>query len=152
MQAEIEAMEDRAVFTKFPRQRDKHVIGLKWIYGFKFDASGDIIKQNAWLVAQGYNQIPGVDFNNIHLSCTIRIPMYVFGKSLLNFALTSGKRILLQLTWTVTTNEVYTEQAPGFITAGANLVYCANKTLYGMMAGVRDWEKKLSKIYNSVGY
>ena len=47
MQAEIEVMEDRAVFTKFLRPRDKHVIGLKWIYGFVFDASGEIIKQNA---------------------------------------------------------------------------------------------------------
>ena len=45
------------------------------------------------------------------------------------------------------------EQAPGFITAGEeNLVYRATKTLYGMMAGVHDREKKLSKTYNSVGY
>jgi len=46
MQAEIEVMEDRGIFTKVPRPRDnKHVIGLKWIYGFKFDTSGEIIKQ-----------------------------------------------------------------------------------------------------------
>lgn len=34
--------------------------------------------------------------------------------------------------------EAYTEQAPGFIRAGEeDLVYRANKTVYGMMAGAR---------------
>ena len=49
--------------------------------------------------------------------------------------------------------EAYTEQAPGFIRAGEeDLVYRANKTIYGMMAGAHDWEKELSGTYDALGY
>jgi len=49
--------------------------------------------------------------------------------------------------------KVYTEQAPCFITAREeNLVYRTNKTLYGMMVSAHDWEKELSKTYNTLSY
>ena len=49
--------------------------------------------------------------------------------------------------------EAYTEQAPGFIRPGEeDLVYCTNKTIYGMMVGAHDWEQELSSTYDTLRY
>nr|GFA40166.1 retrovirus-related Pol polyprotein from transposon TNT 1-94 [Tanacetum cinerariifolium] len=38
------------------------VITLKWIYKVKLDEQGGILKNKAWLVARGYRQEEGIDF------------------------------------------------------------------------------------------
>ncbi|GKB42052.1 retrovirus-related pol polyprotein from transposon TNT 1-94 [Tanacetum coccineum] len=38
------------------------VITLKWIYKVKLDELGGILKNKAWLVARGYCQEEGIDF------------------------------------------------------------------------------------------
>ncbi|GKG25823.1 retrovirus-related pol polyprotein from transposon TNT 1-94, partial [Tanacetum coccineum] len=38
------------------------VITLKWIYKVKLDELGGILKNKAWLVACGYRQEEGIDF------------------------------------------------------------------------------------------
>lgn len=40
-----------------------NVIGTQWIYKNKSDEKGIVTKNEARLVAQGYNQIEGVDFD-----------------------------------------------------------------------------------------
>nr|GEY35419.1 integrase, catalytic region, zinc finger, CCHC-type, peptidase aspartic, catalytic [Tanacetum cinerariifolium] len=37
-------------------------IALKWIYKVKLDEYGDVLKNKAWLVAKGYRQEEGIDF------------------------------------------------------------------------------------------
>nr|GEW26411.1 retrovirus-related Pol polyprotein from transposon TNT 1-94 [Tanacetum cinerariifolium] len=38
------------------------IITLKWIYKVKLDEYGDVLKNKAWLVAKGYRQEEGIDF------------------------------------------------------------------------------------------
>nr|GEU71005.1 copia protein [Tanacetum cinerariifolium] len=38
------------------------IIMLKWIYKVKLDEYGDVLKNKAWLVAKGYRQEEGIDF------------------------------------------------------------------------------------------
>lgn len=40
-----------------PRPEDVNVIGTKWIYKNKYDKSGNVTRNKARLVAQGYTQI-----------------------------------------------------------------------------------------------
>ena len=42
---------------------EKNIIGLKWAYRTKYRADGTIQKHKAWLVAKGYAQQQGVDFD-----------------------------------------------------------------------------------------
>ena len=37
--------------------------GCKWVFKTKLDENGQTERYKAWLVAQGFSQIPGVDFN-----------------------------------------------------------------------------------------
>ena len=41
-----------------------NIVGSKWTYKAKKDASGTIIHKKARLVAQGFLQVPGVDYFN----------------------------------------------------------------------------------------
>ncbi|GKG39793.1 retrovirus-related pol polyprotein from transposon TNT 1-94 [Tanacetum coccineum] len=45
-----------------PRPDKVMVITLKWIYKVKLDELGDILKNKARLVACGYHQEEGIDF------------------------------------------------------------------------------------------
>ena len=46
-----------------PRLEGEHVIGIKWIFRNKTDEEGNVICNKARLVAQGYSQLEGVDYN-----------------------------------------------------------------------------------------
>ena len=51
------------VWELAPRPENVHVIGTKWIFKNKIDEDGEIIQNKSQLVAQGYTQVEGVDFN-----------------------------------------------------------------------------------------
>ena len=51
------------VWELAPRPENVHVIGTKWIFKNKTDEDGEIIRNKSWLVAQGYTQVEGVDFD-----------------------------------------------------------------------------------------
>ena len=46
-----------------PWPENVHVIGTKWIFKNKTDEDGEIIQNKSWLVAQGYTEVEGVDFD-----------------------------------------------------------------------------------------
>lgn len=154
MKSEMDVMDRRGVFTKVERPEGKRVIGLKWIYGLKYNAEGEVVRKKARLVAQGFNQIPGVDFDQTYASVarleSMRMCLAIIAHLDLHLW-----QIDFVAAYLNSTNkfEVYTEQAPGFVASGEeHLVYRANKTVYGMMAGAHDWEQELSTTYNATGY
>ena len=51
------------VWKLTPRLENVHVIGTKWIFKNKTNEDGEIIRNKSRLVAQGYTQVEGVDFD-----------------------------------------------------------------------------------------
>ena len=51
------------VWTLVPRPKNTNIIGTKWIFKNKFDEFGNIIRNKARLVTQGYTQVEGIDFD-----------------------------------------------------------------------------------------
>ena len=64
MQEELNQFERNEVWELVPRPNDQSVIGTKWVYRNKMDENGIIIRNKARLVAQGYNQQEGIDYED----------------------------------------------------------------------------------------
>ena len=63
MQEELEQFKRNEVWELVPRPEGTNVIGTKWIFKNKTNEEGVITRNKARLVAQGYTQIEGVDFD-----------------------------------------------------------------------------------------
>ncbi|GKF79688.1 retrovirus-related pol polyprotein from transposon TNT 1-94, partial [Tanacetum coccineum] len=62
MQEEIHEFDRLDVWELVPPPDCAMIIALEWIYKVKLDEYGDVLKNKAWLVAKGYRQEEGLDF------------------------------------------------------------------------------------------
>ncbi|KAG5544018.1 hypothetical protein RHGRI_016690 [Rhododendron griersonianum] len=62
MQEELQQFDRNSVWYLVPRPTHTNVIGTKWIFKNKKDSEGIVVRNKARLVAQGYTQIEGIDF------------------------------------------------------------------------------------------
>ncbi|GJS58478.1 putative ribonuclease H-like domain-containing protein [Tanacetum coccineum] len=62
MQDEIHEFDRLQVWELVPQPDCVMIIARKWIYKVKLDEYGDVLKNKAWLVAKGYRQEEGTDF------------------------------------------------------------------------------------------
>nr|GEZ89977.1 retrovirus-related Pol polyprotein from transposon TNT 1-94 [Tanacetum cinerariifolium] len=71
MQEELNEFEHLRVWELVPRPDKVMIITLKWIYKVKLDELGGILKNKARLVARGYHQEEGIDFEESFASVAI---------------------------------------------------------------------------------
>ena len=60
---ELEAFVKQELFSTVLKPVGRKVIGCKWVFKTKLDENGQVEHYKAWLVAQGFSQIPGIDFD-----------------------------------------------------------------------------------------
>lgn len=65
MEQEMESIEKNQAWNLVELPPDAKMIGAKWVYKTKFDEHGNIDKYKAHLVAKGYAQEFGVDYNEV---------------------------------------------------------------------------------------
>ncbi|KAL2472251.1 putative mitochondrial protein [Abeliophyllum distichum] len=64
MDAEIQALKTNETWDLVPRPSHHNVVGCKWIFKTKLRADGSIERHKAYLVAQLFFQIHGLDFED----------------------------------------------------------------------------------------
>ncbi|GKA92269.1 retrovirus-related pol polyprotein from transposon TNT 1-94, partial [Tanacetum coccineum] len=122
------------------------VITLKWIYKVKLDELGGILKNKARLVARGYRQEEGIDFEEsfapvarleairIFLAFAAHMNMVVYQMDVKTAFLNGNLQ-----------EEVYVSQPDGFVDPdNPNHVYKLKKALYGLKQAPRAWYDMLS--------
>ena len=62
MKFELDALEKNGTWIIMDLPEDVSPIGNKWVYKVKYKADGSIERYKARLVANGYNQVEGLDF------------------------------------------------------------------------------------------
>ncbi|RVW58347.1 Copia protein [Vitis vinifera] len=62
MQEELNQFERSEVWELVPRPQNQSVIGTRWVFRNKMDENDIIIRNKARLVAQGFNQEEGIDY------------------------------------------------------------------------------------------
>jgi len=154
MEEEMVTMERMQVFKLVPRPKDQHVVGSKWVYANKYNADGSITRRKARLVAQGFTQIPGLEFDQTYASVprlesmrmiiaiAAHLDLHLWQIDFVSAYLNSKNKFL-----------VYMEQPPGFVKEGEeDMVNIALKTIYGTMNGAYDWANTLGGSYKDLGY
>jgi hypothetical protein len=63
MKFELNALDKICVWDEVEPLANTNIIGSKWVYHYKYNPSGLIIKRRAQLVAQEFTQKFGVDYN-----------------------------------------------------------------------------------------
>jgi hypothetical protein len=62
MHEELENFERNQVWTLVEPPRDVNVIGTNWVFKNKQGEDGEVVRNKARLVAQGFSQVEGIDF------------------------------------------------------------------------------------------
>ena len=62
MNEELEKIEKNNTWELVPRPHDKNIIGTKWIFKNKLNGNGEVIRNKAILVSNGYAQQEGINF------------------------------------------------------------------------------------------
>nr|GEU35353.1 retrovirus-related Pol polyprotein from transposon TNT 1-94 [Tanacetum cinerariifolium] len=146
MQEEINEFERLEVWELIPRPDKVMVITLKWIYQVKLDELGGILKNKARLVAHGYRQEEGIDFEEsfalvarleairIFLTYAAHKNMVVYQMNVKTTFLNGNLR-----------EEVYVSQSDGFVDPdNPNHVCKLKKALYGLKQAPHAWYDMLS--------
>ncbi|GKF60926.1 retrovirus-related pol polyprotein from transposon TNT 1-94, partial [Tanacetum coccineum] len=122
------------------------VITLKWVYKVKVDELGGILKKKARLVARGYRQEEGINFEEsfalvvrleamrIFLAFSAHMNIVVYQVDVKTAFLNGNMR-----------EEVYVSQPDRFVDKdNPNHVYKQKKALYGLKQAPRTWYDMLS--------
>ncbi|GJT33748.1 retrovirus-related pol polyprotein from transposon TNT 1-94 [Tanacetum coccineum] len=129
-----------------PRPDLVMIITLKWIYNVKLDELGGMLKNKARLVARGYRQEEGIEFEEyfppvarleaicIFIAFAAHMNMIIYQMDVKTVFLNSILR-----------EEVYVSQPDGFLDLeNPNHVYKLKKALYGLKQAPRAWYDLLS--------
>ena len=142
------------MWESVPRQKGVNVIGTKWIFKNKSNEYGTVIRSKSRLVAQGYTQVEGIDFDETFAPIarleSIRILLII--ASHLNFKLyqMDVKSAFLN---GMLQEEVYIEQPKGFVDPHRpDDVYKLKRALYGLKQAPQVWYDRLTAYLTKNGF
>ena len=140
--------------VKRPNPQSHNIIGTKWIYRNKQDENDLMVRNKARLVAQGYTQVEGLDFDETFAPVArleaIRILLaydnhhnIILYQMDVKSAFLNGKL----------EEEVYVAQPLGFEYAkNPDKVFKLNKALYGLKQAPRAWYDTLKEFLMKKGF
>jgi hypothetical protein len=154
MQDEMDALHANHTWTLVPKTSDMNLVSSKWIFKVKTQSDGTINKYKARLVARGFTQLPGLDydetFSPVVKPGTIQL--------ILSIGLSHG--------WLIREldasnaffhgdlhERVYLAQPPGFEDPAHPYHVCLfHKALYGLKQAPRAWYLKFSNYIQQMGF
>ncbi|KAI3514490.1 hypothetical protein L1887_12931 [Cichorium endivia] len=154
MRDEMEALVQNRTWTLVPRPASSNIVGSKWVYRTKFKSDGTVERFKARLVAQGFTQLPGIDYSHtfspVVKASTVRVVLSLAVLHNWRLHQLDVKNAFLhgQLNETV-----FMEQPPGFVDSQfPNYVCKLSKALYGLKQAPRAWFHRLSSFLLAYGF
>nr|GEZ44888.1 retrovirus-related Pol polyprotein from transposon TNT 1-94 [Tanacetum cinerariifolium] len=154
MQEELHQFDRLDVWELVDRPLCTNVINLKWLWKNKCDEENSVIRNKSRLVAKGYAQKEGVDFEEsfapvARLEAVRLFIVYAAHKSFTIYQM-DVKTVFL---YGPLKEEVYVNQPDGFVDPyHPDQVYRLKKALYGLKQAPKAWYDKLSKFLLSKGF
>ena len=137
-----------------PPSKDKKVIGSKWVLKVKRNENGNVDKFKARLVAQGYSQTYGIDYEDVFSP----VAKYSAIRTLLALANAYNFEVHQLDVKTAFLNgiidhDIYMSQPEGFVNPDKPNHLCKLKrSLYGLKQSARCWNSTLDTFLRSCGY
>ncbi|GJZ49875.1 retrovirus-related pol polyprotein from transposon TNT 1-94 [Tanacetum coccineum] len=145
MQEELNQFIANDIWELVLQPKNMTIIGTKWVFRNKLDENGVVSQNKARLVAQGYNQQEGIDYDETYdpdarlesirillaYSCALDFKLFQMD---VKSAFLNG----------FINEEVYVAQPPGFIDfEKPDHVYKLKKALYGLKQAPKAWYDRL---------
>nr|GEZ71241.1 hypothetical protein [Tanacetum cinerariifolium] len=154
MPEELDQFARSKVWRLVPRPEGKTIIKTKWIFKNKKDESSLVIRNKARLVAVGYSQQEGVNYDETFAPVArieaIRLFLaYAAHKNFTVFQMDVKTAFLNG----ILTEKVYVGQPPCFVSKQyPDHVYALDKSLYGLKQAPRAWYDVLSQFLIDRGF
>lgn len=154
MMEEMQSMVDNRTWDIVDLPKDRDAIGSRWVFKVKTDAEGKRVKYKARLVAQGYNQKFGTDYDRV-FAPVVRQTTF---RALLAIAAQKKMRVIHFDAKTAFLNgkldeTIYMKQPPGFIKENEEHRVCLlRRSIYGLKQSARIWNETLREKLSGAGY
>ena len=154
MDSEMKSLRENGVYELVDKPAGKKIVKSKWVLRVKTNAKGGIEKFKARVVAKGYSQVEGVDYDQT-FSPTVR-----FESIRQMVALGTSKNMHMHQMDVTTAflyapleEEVYMEQPEGTVRPGdEKKVMRLLKCLYGLKQSPRQWNILIDTVLKQLGF
>ncbi|GAB2267282.1 hypothetical protein Dimus_038662 [Dionaea muscipula] len=154
MQTEMDALISQNTWTLVPLPPDKNIVSCKWIFKLKRNADGTISRHKARLVARGFSQEQGVDydetFSPVVRHTTVRLLLSLAAHFAWKLHQLDVKNAFLH---GFLKEEVYMAQPGGFVDKDHPDYVCKlHKSLYGLKQAPRAWNERFTNFLPILGF
>ncbi|KAK8569112.1 hypothetical protein V6N12_007644 [Hibiscus sabdariffa] len=154
MRSEMDSMSDNQVWTLVEPPEGIKPIGCKWVFKKKTDMDGNVQTYKGRLVAKGYRQIHGIDYDETFSP----VAMFKSIRILLALAVFHDYEIWQMDVKTAFLNgkleeDVYMTQPEGFVTPeNAGKVCKLQRSIYGLKQASRSWNLRFNDAIKEFGF
>lgn len=151
MQEEITALHKNETWTLIDQISGQKLVDNRWVFKRKLDGHGNVCRWKARLVARGFSQVHGVDYNETFSPVlryqSFRMLMAVAAARSAKIAFFDVKTAFLH---GHLKERVLMKQPEGF-EDGTNRVCLLRRSLYGLKQAPRCWNEKFVKVIQEHG-
>ena len=152
--SEFKSLIENDTWELVPMPEGKNIVGNKWVFKVKRDENGDVQRYKARLVAQGYSQTEGVDYNEVYSpvvrNTTIRSLLALSNAKNWEVHQMDVRTAFLQGNLE---EEVYMRQPDGYVNEEYPDYVCKlKKSIYGLKQSARCWNTAIDTFLKSSGY
>ena len=154
MEKEMESLKTNEVWDLVELPENRKAIGSKWVFRVKTDANGTVETHKARLVAQGFSQSFGDDYDETFSP----VARFESVRTVIALAAQHGLKLHQMDVTTAFLNgdleeEVYMKQPEGFIEKEKEHLVCRlRRSLYGLKQSPRCWNSVLDRKLKSMGF
>lgn len=154
METEMRSLKDNDVWELVDLPASRKIVGSKWVYKVKTGADGSTERYKARLVAQGFTQSYGTDYDETFCPVVRQESLRV----LIALSVQYGLKLHQVDVTTAFLNgnleeEIYMKQPKGFVTEGKEHLVCKlKKSIYGLKQSPRCWNTALDSHLKEMGF
>ena len=168
IKSELDSLQEMSVFQVTALPIGRRPLTSKWVFTWKLDEHGIVQKAKARLVVRGFEQQPGIDFNELFsptisqhsirlllahsVEQDLSIHQIDFKTAFLNGDLEEEIYIRIPEGYSVDTNSVNSSLDNSLGTERNSQVWLLTKSLYGLKQAPRQWNKKLHQGLSTLGF